>query len=247
MTVLSMLPVGFRLVFFAICIVVALISYLIGSIPTGYLLAKARGVDIHSVGSGSTGATNVARGVGKLAGLVVLAVDVLKGPIAILASLAFLYVFNWIESGQPERFFDMGELLWFGTLSGFFAVLGHDFPVWLKFHGGKGVATSLGVMLVLAPFSTFCALAVWILVFGVCRYVSVASMSAAVSLPFLVLVLFRYEPLIHWPEDWIRIVFAAALTLALLLIWRHKDNLKRLRAGTEPKFSSKKREAIPKS
>ena len=214
----------------------AVVGYLLGSIPTGYLLAKSRGLDIRSVGSGSTGATNVTRGLGKGAGIAVLVIDILKGMVAVL------FVAAGSESGHIGPFFFgiTPEYIWAAVIAGTAAVAGHNFPIWLKFRGGKGVATSLGVFLVLAPTATICALMVWGLAFVILRYVSVASMLAAISLPLWV-VLFPNRHITWLVNISPKPIVIATAFLAALLIVRHKDNIARLLVGTEPKFRFKKK------
>lgn len=236
-------------------------GYLIGSFPTGYLLAKLKGVDIRQTGSGSTGATNVARSLGTGLGTLVLVVDLLKGMAAIFLSVCplrlnpSLWASVWDLSthnrSNPldfllEFYREMGQgnlqALMYASFAGVAAVLGHNFPMWLRFRGGKGVATSLGVCLVLCPIPTLCALCVWSAVFVAFRYVSLASMLAALSLPLWVFWLdekaLPATPHVH-SLFWGSKVFVTLL-LAGLLIIQHRDNLKRLRAGKEPKFTFKK-------
>lgn len=206
-------------------------AYLLGSIPTGYLAGRARGVDIRTVGSGNMGATNVFRTLGKTAGAIVLVVDGLKG----YAACAFLppLIFNWLAphfSGLAPRFqAEPVELqIRFNVAAGVFAVLGHNFTCWLKFKGGKGIATSAGVFFALAPLAVVIALGAWIIVFALSRYVSVASIAAAVALPATV-----------WltPNSLtLRIVTTA---LGLLAIAKHKSNIERLFHGTERRFDKK--------
>ena len=155
--------------------VIAVAAYLLGSIPTGYLAGRARGIDIRTVGSGNMGATNVFRTLGKTAGVIVLVVDGLKGYAAC----------TWLCDGTAWRFLTLPR--WtrelYRIIAGISAVLGHNFTCWLKFKGGKGIATSAGVFVALAPLALGIALGTWIVVFALSRYVSVASIAAAVALP----------------------------------------------------------------
>lgn len=211
--------------------VIAVAAYLLGSIPTGYLAARAKGIDIRNVGSGNIGATNAMRALGKVAGIFVLLIDAFKG----YAACAFLapLIFNWFaphSSGLFRYFHDEPVELQirFCAVAGIFVVLGHNFTCWLKFKGGKGVATSAGVFLALTPLALGIALGVWVIVFAVGRYVSVASMAAAVALPATV-----------WltPNGLaLRLVTTA---LGLLVIARHKGNIERLSRGTERRFGAK--------
>src|SRR5258708_5823377 len=158
------------------CILTALAAYLLGSIPTGYLVARGRGIDIRTVGSGNIGATNVFRYLGVPAGIFVLAADVFKGWLAV-ALLSGL-VGRWIEPGAGAQ---QKELL--ALSAGLGAILGHNFTCWLNFKGGKGIATSAGVLLALMQGPFLIILAFWIVVFGITRYVSLASICAAAALP----------------------------------------------------------------
>ncbi|HVO94548.1 MAG TPA: glycerol-3-phosphate 1-O-acyltransferase PlsY [Terriglobales bacterium] len=184
-------------------------AYLLGSIPTGYVLGSFAGVDIRAVGSGNIGATNVARVVGKWSGIVTLIVDAAKGFIPVYAaSLAGL-------SGSET------------ALAGLAAVLGHLFPIFLKFKGGKGVATALGVLLAVAPLVTLILLVVFAAVMAATRIVSLSSITAALAAP-VALWLLSYS--------FVEVVLGAAL--AVLIVARHYGNICRLLAGTEPRFGS---------
>ena len=203
-------------------IVVMVGAYLLGSIPTGFLVAKARGVDIRAVGSGNIGATNVFRTLGKTAGVFVLVVDALKGYVACR------FIGDWVAQlfGVAG---DMTSQEYFSIIAGFCAVLGHNFTCWLHFKGGKGIATSAGVLLALFPKALLCAAGVWVVVVTVSRYVSLASITAAIWLPFLVWWFYFSERLI-----------AVAVIMAALAVFRHKDNIRRLAKGTENRIGEKK-------
>ncbi len=192
-----------------------LIAYLIGSIPTGYIIAKrVRGLDIREHGSGNVGATNVFRVVGKTWGIVVLAIDMIKGWLvtAILAPTPNAY---------PELDLSIKQFL-FGAA----AITGHTWTPWLKLKGGKGVATACGALLGIFPFATFLALLIWTTVLIIWRYVSLASIVAASSFPFLLLLFYR-------ELNSFGIVFLISLALASLLVYNHKPNIERLRRGQE--------------
>jgi acyl phosphate:glycerol-3-phosphate acyltransferase len=222
-------------------ILIALAAYLLGSIPTGYLVAKAKGIDIRAAGSGNIGATNAMRVLGKPAGIAVLIADTLKGYIV----CAFLtpLIFNWLAPHFPTKTDYPGinlfyppfsdETVEFQTkilvLAGIFAVLGHNYTCWLKFKGGKGIATTAGVYLALAPVALGIALAVFILAILLTRYVSVGSIAAAVALPVAVSVMMPDNILL-------RIV---TIALGALAIYKHKSNIQRLIAGTESRFGGK--------
>lgn len=184
-------------------------AYLLGSIPTGLLLAKAFGVDIRTKGSGNIGATNVYRTVGKKLGILTLAGDCLKGLVPVLVAKGM---------GLPAGMV---------AAVGLAAFLGHVYTVFLGFKGGKGVATALGVFLGVSPLSILLALAVFIPVLYKWRFVSLASITAAGVVPIAVALIERR------PEP-----TAMALVIASIVIWRHRENIARLRAGTENVFKA---------
>lgn len=187
-----------------------LAAYLIGAIPTGIILTKlTSGEDIRNVGSGNIGASNVYRTAGRKLGIITLIGDCLKGIIPLLVS-SNLFALQGTEL----------------ALIATAAFLGHCYPIYLGFKGGKGVATALGVFLVLSPKSILCALALFALILWRWRYISLASISAAAAVPFLVLLFERSLPL-----------FLATLLIAAIVIWRHRENIDRLLAGTENKFN----------
>ena len=204
----------------------ALGAYLLGSLPTGFLIARAKGIDIRNVGSGNIGATNAIRVLGKPAGIFVLLADAAKGFCAVTFLSFFIFLFFYGDKGDETM--DAGWNL--PIIAGIFAVLGHNYTCWLKFKGGKGIATTAGVYLALAPWALLIALVVFILALLVSRIVSVASMSAAVALPAAVWVMM--------PQN----IFLGIVTTALgaLAIYKHKANIQRLRAGTENRFGQKK-------
>lgn len=190
-------------------------AYFLGSIPFGLILAKLFvGSDIRKSGSGNIGATNVARVVGPSAGVLTLVLDVAKGAAAVWLAARF--------TGQNSAAI---------TLAGVTVLLGHCFPIWLKFKGGKGVATALGVFLMLAPLAALGALLVFIIVSVTWRYVSLGSVSAAATMPLLMY--FLWAPG-HAPP---LVVDFGTLFAAGLVIFKHDANLQRLVDGTEPKFS----------
>src|SRR4030095_8464371 len=156
---------------------VALVSYLLGSIPAGYIAGRIAGIDIRTVGSGNIGATNVTRVLGKRYGYPVFIVDFLKGFAAVGMSIMIA------KRAQPASV--PSEL--FGVVGAVACVLGHSFPVWLGFKGGKGVAASAGALFGLTPFVALIAVAVWLVIFYLTRYVSVASMTAALAVPIAIL------------------------------------------------------------
>jgi len=213
-------------------ILTALGAYLLGSIPFGFLVAKAKGIDIRAVGSGNIGATNAMRVLGKPAGIFVLLMDVLKGYVA----CAFLapMIFNWLiphYSGFFRYFHDMPVEFQtrFYVVAGIFAVLGHNYTCWLKFKGGKGIATTAGVYLALAWPAVLIGLVVFVLAVLLTRYASVGSIAAAIALPVTVWVMMPHN------------MFLGIVTTALgvLAIYKHKSNIQRLRAGTESRLGKK--------
>lgn len=192
-------------------------SYFAGAIPTGYLIVKAlKGTDIRETGSGNIGATNVKRVLGMKWFIVVLALDALKGFIPVTVSFALF-----------------GEKLPFVPVAaGIAAILGHVYTVFLDFKGGKGVATSLGVFLALAPLSMLTALFVFLMLLMFFNYISLGSIVAAAMLPFLVF--------LYGEGGYLDLVLIAALGGAVFIIYRHKENIKRLLNGTENRFEIKK-------
>jgi glycerol-3-phosphate acyltransferase PlsY len=206
-------------------VAVATCAYLLGSIPTGFLVAQARGVDIRAVGSGNIGATNVLRALGRPAGIFVLFADALKGWLAVVL-LARLVLRAFALTG------DATTLEVCQIIAAVCAILGHNYTCWLYFKGGKGIATSAGVLLALVPLALATILAIWIIVFASTRYVSLASIAAAAALPFASWV--THESLTK-----VRVTGA----MGALALYKHKGNIQRLLNGTEPRFSRKPREA----
>jgi glycerol-3-phosphate acyltransferase PlsY len=217
-------------------IIVAVAAYLLGSIPTGYLVAKAKGIDIRSVGSGNIGATNAMRALGKPAGIFVMVVDALKGWIACnLGTFISFYFFPppfGLRNSNAD--FAVEYLQWtalmarFAIIAGIFVVLGHNYTCWLKFKGGKGIATTAGVYLALAPVALLIALGVFIMSVLITRYVSVGSILAAAVLPVAV-----------WFDRGNLFLESVTIALCALAIYKHKSNIKRLMAGTESRFGKK--------
>jgi acyl phosphate:glycerol-3-phosphate acyltransferase len=203
-------------------IVVALTGFLLGSIPTGFLVARARGIDIRTLGSGNIGATNVFRFLGVPAGAFVLLADAAKGWIAVWLAPA---MFQILAGGPSENFSAIDAAR---VIGGIAAVLGHNYTPWLGFKGGKGIATSAGVLVALVPWALLVALAAWIIVFATTRYVSLASIVGAFVLPFAVAVI-GYSGLL---------VVVTAL-MAVLAIYKHKANISRLMSGTESRIGKK--------
>ncbi len=208
-------------------LVVVLVGYLPGSLPAGLLAGRLKGVDIRAVGSGNIGATNAFRVLGKGIGVAVLLVDVMKGLLPCLF-LPALVAGVFPESQAPE-------LQTLHMLIGVSAILGHNYPCWLGFKGGKGIATTAGVVGALAPVPLGICLGAWVFFFAISRFVSVSSIAAAVALPVSVALL---------PGDRFGLLFWIFLFLGVMAIWKHRGNIKRLMDGTEPRAWGGKKEAV---
>ena len=196
-------------------------AYLVGSIPTGYLVARAKGVDIRTVGSGNIGATNVFRFLGKPAGIFVLVFDGLKG----FAACA------WFVDGVAKIFAaPPGDEVYLRLVAGLAVVLGHNYTCWLRFKGGKGIATSAGVLAGIVPVALLIILSLWIILFSLTRYVSVGSLAASFTLPFAT-----------WftTKNWTLTLVTGAM--GVLAIYKHKGNIQRLLNGTENRVGSSKK------
>jgi len=193
-------------------LLILFLGYLFGSFPSGYLAGKiAKGIDIRSLGSGSTGATNVLRHIGKRAAITVFLLDVFKGVISILLAKYFLLNDSW------------------QVAIGLSTLIGHIWPVWLNWRGGKAVATGLGIFLGLSWQVGLATLGVFILMITLFRIVSLASVSAALALPFIMFISFKTSS--------ISLPFLVISLLAMtLVIWRHRENILRLMKGKEPKI-----------
>jgi len=206
-------------------LIIAAVSYLLGSIPFGYLLVRVfRGEDIRQTGSGNIGATNVARSGAKGLGIATLALDALKGAVAVVLSSYIASAFNVCVHGPCVAARNLA------ATAALFAVLGHVFPVWLRFKGGKGVATALGVFCVLFPRSILLALAVFIIVVAVTRYVSLGSILGAMVFPIAACFLQN--------ADWLSLLLASSVSLIVIL--KHHQNISRLLSGTESRFGAAK-------
>lgn len=196
--------------------IVLVAAYFLGSIPFGYLIVRARaGADIRETGSGGTGATNVSRRAGKGAGVLTLILDALKGVAAILIGTSIL-----------------GESFLSITGAAVLVIIGHMYPIWLGFRGGKGVATGVGVFLVLAPLAVMMVGVILLAIVVVTRYVSLGSITAAATIPLFVWLQHGLiSPVANlWPTMF------AAIAAAALIIFAHRGNIQRLLQGTESKF-----------
>ena len=193
-------------------LLILFLGYLFGSFPSGYLAGKiVKGIDIRSLGSGSTGATNVLRHIGKRAAITVFLIDVFKGVISILVAKYFLLNDSW------------------QVAIGLSTLIGHIWPVWLNWRGGKAVATGLGIFLGLSWQVGLATLGVFILMITLFRIVSLASVSAALALPFIMFISFKTSS-ISLP------FLVISLLATTLVIWRHRENILRLMKGKEPKI-----------
>jgi acyl phosphate:glycerol-3-phosphate acyltransferase len=213
--------------------IIAAVAYLLGSIPFGYLLVKTfTGTDVRTQGSGNIGATNVARTGKKGLAIATLVLDALKGFLAV-------WVGKNIAIQGPiaisrESFLE--KLVLGAVLAALFAVVGHMYPIWLKFKGGKGVATALGVYLALAPNAIVVSIVVFFLVFAATRYVSLGSILASLAFP---VAFWYFHRAVATPT-----VLILICAIQALIIWKHADNIRRLASGTESKFGAKKAGAV---
>lgn len=213
------------------------IAYLVGAIPFGPIIARLHGKDLRTVGSGNIGATNLARACGRKWGYVCFALDVLKGLVPMVA--ARIAAGSILETGNAAvgpGFFG----LWLAV--GIAAILGHVFPIYLKFKGGKGVSTSFGVGLGLWPYFTIAAvvaLLVWVACALTWRYVSLASICASISFPITLAIAIAVKQ--NWDAANLWPLLIAAIAIPILVIVLHRKNIERLRAGTESKIGSKKK------
>ena len=200
-------------------ILVVLGAYLLGSIPFGYLVAKAKGIDIRSAGSGNIGATNAMRVLGKPAGIFVLLMDMFKGLAAVWLCAEILQRMNIATADvQTER-----------VIAGISVVLGHNYTCWLRFKGGKGIATTGGAFLALAPWAVLVAIVVFVLLVLLTKYVSVGSIGTAIALPATIWLM--------TPNNLFLCIVATLL--GVMAIYKHKSNIQRLLAGTENRVGKK--------
>jgi acyl phosphate:glycerol-3-phosphate acyltransferase len=199
------------------------VGYFFGSFPAGYFAGRLAGVDVRSQGSGNIGATNVLRVLGKRWGYPVFAIDVFKGFAAV--RLAFFLVKYWPSAGPYAEYL--------GIVTAIMSVVGHMFPVWLRFKGGKGVATTAGALFGLMPWVVPCIFLIWYIVFQATRYVSLASIIAAISLPIVAALFARWR----FIDTWALVYFC--ILIMVLVLWRHRSNFSRLLKGTEQRFDRK--------
>ncbi|MEY3896114.1 MAG: glycerol-3-phosphate 1-O-acyltransferase PlsY [Verrucomicrobiota bacterium] len=225
-----------------------LLAFLGGSIPFGLLIAKAKGINIREHGSGNIGATNVLRVVGKKYGISCLLLDALKGFIPVVIAISLIR-FEGMKNPMSitalaayAQDFPMLTAQIFQVITGLCAVLGHNYSPWVGFKGGKGIATSAGVFIALMPAAIVILIAVWLLVFLVSRYVSLASIIAAAVLPLVTLWGSWFHGKIQ-NGTWNKPLFAFTVIIAVLAVWKHRGNIERLRSGTEHRFTRKSKPA----
>jgi len=226
-------------------------AFIIGSTPFGLLIGKSKGIDIRELGSKNIGATNVGRNLGKKFGFLCFFLDCLKGWIP-----TYLAKQLWVIEGRdpvplslPQELITAPFIVteadaWWAQLIpimiGLLTILGHNYSIWLKFKGGKGIATSFGVLLALMPVGVACILVIWIVTLLISRYISLASIVAAVFLPIMTHVGARLHD--RWDDGtWNKPLFVLSIILAFLAVWRHRSNISRLIAGTEQPIKFKKK------
>lgn len=237
------------------------LAFLLGSIPFGLLIAKAKGINIRQHGSGNIGATNVLRVVGKKYGITCLILDALKGFIPVVIAVNLILIegkrggllhIDGLESFAmtlPASQQFLGQLM--HVVTALAAILGHNYSPWVGFRGGKGIATSAGVLLALMPAGVGVLAIVWCAVFAITRYVSLASIVAAAALPLMTHYGARFHhtnndeslPTLWEAGTWNKPLFFFSLLVAVLAIWKHRTNIQRLRTGTEHRFSRKSKNA----
>ena len=195
---------------------IVIIAYLLGSIPFGYLIVRKKlGDDIRQSGSGGTGATNVSRRAGKTAGVITLVLDALKGSVAVLIAKALSPDVEWVVAAAAIA-----------------VIVGHMFPVWLGFRGGKGVATGVGVFSILAPIAVLCAGVIFVAIVSLTRYVSLGSIIAAATIPLFVWL----QSVFVGPSPDLRPLLITAIVGAALIVFAHRGNIARLARGTEARI-----------
>ena len=234
-----------------------LLAFLLGSIPFGLFIARLKGIDIRQHGSGNIGATNVLRVVGKKHGIVCLILDALKGYLPTLLAVSLIrfegqrtgieaisdysYVFSQADQWKAQTL---------QVLTGLFSILGHNYSPWVGFKGGKGIATSAGVLLALFPFfGVMLLIIIWLLLFWTTRYVSVASIGAAAALPVITHLGARFHhlnndksmPTMWEAGTWNKPLLVFSVIIGALAIWKHRANIRRLKDGTESRFEKKKK------
>lgn len=224
-----------------------LLAFLLGSIPFGLMIARTKGIDIREHGSGNIGATNVLRVMGKKYGIPCLILDALKGFIPVALATSLIQIAGRHAQVQlpvpsdwtmilPAAEAMKGQSI--HILTAFLAVMGHNYSPWVRFRGGKGIATSAGVLLALMPFAVLILIVIWLLLFFITRYVSLASIGAAAVLPLITLWGSWHHGRIQ-DGTWNKPLFIFTVVIALLAIFKHRTNIQRLMAGTENRFTPK--------
>jgi glycerol-3-phosphate acyltransferase PlsY len=214
---------------------VIIIAYLLGSIPFGYLIVRAtQGADVRETGSGGTGATNVSRRAGKGAGAITLVLDALKGAAAVFIAKVTLGlpVFALSTSVRPHYQTTFESAYWWVAAAAIAVIVGHIFPIWLRFRGGKGVATGVGVFVMLAPIAVALSAVIFLLVVWRTRYVSLGSILAAVSIPLFLLIQHAFIETVEMLAP----IMSAAIAGAALIVFAHRENIRRLISGNENRF-----------
>lgn len=221
-----------------------IIAFLVGSVPFGLLIAKAKGINIREHGSGNIGATNVLRVVGKKYGITCLFLDLLKGLIPTIAGISLI---TYAGSTNPMSFeflsayaqeLPRSEAQVMHIITALATILGHNYSPWIGFKGGKGIATSAGALIALMPAGVLLLILVWLILFYTTKYVSVASIGAALSLPVIMIVGSWYHGKLT-SGNWNMPLFFFSIIIAALATWRHRSNISNLRKGTEHKFTKK--------
>lgn len=222
-------------------------AFLLGSIPFGLLISKAKGVDIRQHGSGNIGATNVLRVMGKKYGISCLLLDMFKGLVPTLLAISLIRFphqpdGNSLEFLLPLAKSDNSQLTAqiLQVVTGLMAILGHNYSPWVGFKGGKGIATSAGVVIALMPAAILILLLIWVAAFLITRYVSVASILAVGILPFITLWGSWHHGRIQ-DGTWNKPLFVFSLVIAILGVWKHRSNIHRLINGTENRFERKRK------
>ncbi len=229
-----------------------LLAFLFGSVPFGLFIARSKGIDIRQHGSGNIGATNVFRVIGKKEGFICLLLDALKGFVPVIIGLNLVRVAGgnppWVSLPFPDSWVLVKPLAsqlsvqFVHVLTALLAVLGHNYSPWIAFKGGKGIATSAGVVIALMPAAIVLLIVIFMLTLLISRYVAVASMVAAFALPVLTHLGARFhknsDGISLWEAGtWNKPLFFFALLIGILAIWKHRTNIRRLMDGTESKFS----------
>ena len=209
-----------------------LLGFLLGSIPFGLLMGKLKGIDIRQHGSGNIGATNVFRTLGKQLGITCLLLDFTKGLVPVLIAR------NMVEPMMAEQQFTAQSI---EVLTALASIMGHNYSPWIGFKGGKGIATTAGVITALMPFGLLLLILVWTIFTFTTKYVSVGSIAAAASLPILVITGSAFHGKLA-NGTWNKPLFIFSLIAAILAIWKHRANLARLKAGTENRIGQKEKE-----